>query len=282
MREKRQCHPSPPSFASGYGRTRRPGESLPQEFGLHHALFQFQSPTDIHAESVAKRLGFVRNVTMSPPRSLLIPSATDLLSQRPSRENQYPPKFNEPPQLPVITSGVLGSPARYPEQQKECESVDKVNSHEAEKQYKCSTCWTRFGNKNEAKRHLNSLLHRRRSWSCSALSGYNCAFNDSRDRPGQTDTCCYCGDEFPQSGHGPGTATLSDGSAPRHVTDHDWGERIRHLKRVHRFGECNSFKKFYRVDHFRQRLKHSHAGKSGKWSKILENACMLDKDSAHE
>jgi hypothetical protein len=49
---------------------------------------------------------------------------------------------------------------------------------------------------------------------------------------------------------------------------------------VHKFGECNNAKKFYRADHFRQHLKHSHAGTSGKWTNILENACMKDEPQA--
>lgn len=36
-------------------------------------------------------------------------------------------------------------------------------------------------------------------------------------------------------------------------------------------------KKFYRADHFRQHLKHSHAGKSGKWTNILENNCQREE-----
>ncbi|KAL9561287.1 hypothetical protein ACKAV7_014642 [Fusarium commune] len=508
MSEKREYCPGRPSFASGHGSMasssavngssyqQRSGKSLPQEFGLQHALFQFQSPADIHAESVKKRLGFVRNVNMSPLRSLLIPSATDLLSRRPSRGNRCPPTFSEPEKLPFITSGVPGSPAhltvaplhpavspritpfrsrvqspndnadmdRVPRTQtkrnnndgatsmqqsyhvnklqdiemEESQSLKQFHTDDArraksqrlwvastldksslhvqpnlsrvhdmrshgsptshlatlpraasvppvstsrssfctsttytqapslttaktfgcrspvsrspagvcvmsrnspdniptsvspspgtsvsdpgvlssrgvigakiqkiakmqkpggskmqrffiwecypkrQKKYECSACGTGFGNMNEAKRHLNSLHHRRRSWSCSALSGYNCAFYDSPDQPGQTDTCCYCGDEFPRSGLGPSTATLSDKSAHRYVTDDDWDKRTRHLKQVHRFGECNSFKKFYRADHFRQHLKHSHTSKSGKWINVLETACMLDEDLAHE
>jgi hypothetical protein len=46
---------------------------------------------------------------------------------------------------------------------------------------------------------------------------------------------------------------------------------------VHKFGECNNAKKFFRADHFRQHLKHSHAGSSGKWTNILENACMKEE-----
>jgi hypothetical protein len=50
-----------------------------------------------------------------------------------------------------------------------------------------------------------------------------------------------------------------------------------HLQEMHKFGECNHAKKFFRADHFRQHLKHSHAGTSGKWTNMLENACMKDE-----
>ena len=51
---------------------------------------------------------------------------------------------------------------------------------------------------------------------------------------------------------------------------------------VHKFGECNKSKKFYRADHFRQHLKHSHAGTSGKWTNMLENACIKDEPSTDD
>ncbi|KAM5352858.1 hypothetical protein ACJ41O_005580 [Fusarium nematophilum] len=165
-----------------------------------------------------------------------------------------------------------------PKKPKRFETVEELNAHEAEKQYECTFCGNRFKNKNEAERHQNSLHVRRHSWSCSALSGYDRAFHDSTNRPGEADTCGYCGDEFPRSGRGPGTGALSGGNAPRHATDQDWDERIKHLQEVHKFRECNSSKKFYRADHFRQHLKHSHAGTSGKWTNMLENACMMDED----
>jgi len=57
----------------------------------------------------------------------------------------------------------------------------------------------------------------------------------------------------------------------------EWDIRIEHLNRIHKFGECNQSKKFFRADHFRQHLKHSHAGTSGKWTNMLENACMKDE-----
>ncbi|KAF4508123.1 hypothetical protein G6O67_004544 [Ophiocordyceps sinensis] len=165
-----------------------------------------------------------------------------------------------------------------PKKPKKFETAEELGAHEAEKQYECLFCGNRFKNKNEAERHQNSLHVRRHSWSCSALSGYDRAFHDSTNRPGEADTCGYCGDEFPRSGRSPGNGALSGGIVPRHATEHDWDERIRHLQDVHKFRECNAAKKFYRADHFRQHLKHSHAGTSGKWTNMLENACMMEED----
>ncbi|KAI0202687.1 hypothetical protein F4808DRAFT_69785 [Astrocystis sublimbata] len=158
-----------------------------------------------------------------------------------------------------------------PKKPKKFETAEELSVHEAEKQYECSFCGNRFKNKNEAERHQNSLHVRRHSWSCSALLmlGFDRAFHDSTNRPGEADACGYCGEEFARSGGGP---------RARLATDRDWELRLKHLQEVHKFRECNSSKKFYRADHFRQHLKHSHAGTSGKWTNMLENACMLDEE----
>ena len=127
-----------------------------------------------------------------------------------------------------------------------------------EKQYTCQYCPNRFKNKNEAERHQNSLHLRRHSWSCAALVNARDVFHLSASPTGSgppPDACGYCGKEF--------------SSDPV-----DWVARTEHLNHFHRFGECNQTKKFYRADHFRQHLKHSHAGSSGKWTNMLENACM--------
>lgn len=139
-----------------------------------------------------------------------------------------------------------------------------TSAHAMEKQYSCLYCNNRFKNKNEAERHQNSLHLRRHSWSCAALPGYQAAFHPS---PSSTqsgsgashDSCGYCGEEFPN------------------FPQPDWDQRFEHLTAVHKFGECNNSKKFFRADHFRQHLKHSHAGTSGKWTNILENACMKEE-----
>lgn len=128
--------------------------------------------------------------------------------------------------------------------------------HENEKQYTCAYCSNRFKNKNEAERHQNSLHLRRNSWSCAALSGIEAAFHSSSSA-NRSDVCGYCGQEF--------------SNPPQ------WDVRAEHLNHVHKFGECNQAKKFFRADHFRQHLKHSHQGTSGKWTNMLENACMKDE-----
>lgn len=136
----------------------------------------------------------------------------------------------------------------------------------------CQFCHNRFKNKNEAERHQNSLHLRRHSWSCATLAGsFVAAFHpqtamsitpNPNDPPSldmvPPDVCGYCGVEF--------------SNKPA-----DWNARMSHLNNVHKFGECNQTKKFFRADHFRQHLKHSHAGTSGKWTNMLENACMKDE-----
>ncbi|KAJ5963551.1 uncharacterized protein N7479_003427 [Penicillium vulpinum] len=152
-----------------------------------------------------------------------------------------------------------------PKKPKKFDNREGLRAHEMEKQYACAYCNHRFKNKNEAERHQNSLHLRRHSWSCAALMSFQAAFHASGTPSCQTttgpthDTCGYCGEEFPN------------------FPQADWDQRFEHLTTVHKFGECNNAKKFFRADHFRQHLKHSHAGTSGKWTNILENACMKEE-----
>ncbi|KAK7219223.1 hypothetical protein V2G26_007226 [Clonostachys chloroleuca] len=139
-----------------------------------------------------------------------------------------------------------------PKKPKKLKTAEDLKAHEAEKQYDCQYCGNRFKNKNEATRHQNSVHVRRYSWSCSALKDYKRAFHKSTSRPYQADTCGYCGGDFARSGWGPG------GNSPRHATDRDWEERLGHLLDYHKFGKCNTSKKFFRADYFRQHLKRSH------------------------
>ncbi|KAI9751764.1 MAG: hypothetical protein M1835_001170 [Candelina submexicana] len=144
-----------------------------------------------------------------------------------------------------------------PKKPKKFDTQEELQVHAMEKQYTCQYCTNRFKNKNEAERHQNSLHLRRHSWSCAALSHYEGAFHASTSHPNAADVCGYCGDEFAKPAN--------------------WDVRREHLSNIHKFGECNQAKKFFRADHFRQHLKHSHAGTSGKWTNILENACMKDE-----
>ncbi|KAK0919044.1 hypothetical protein LTR91_000889 [Friedmanniomyces endolithicus] len=142
-----------------------------------------------------------------------------------------------------------------PKKPRKFDTSDELRLHESEKQYTCAYCPNRFKNKNEAERHQNSLHLRKHSWSCAALSGPQAAFHQTSVN--SADVCGYCGDEF--------------SNPPQ------WDLRAEHLNHVHKFGECNQAKKFFRADHFRQHLKHSHDGTSGKWTNLLEAACMKDE-----
>jgi hypothetical protein len=139
-----------------------------------------------------------------------------------------------------------------------------LRMHMKEKTFKCAFCHSRFKNKNEVERHENSLHFQHQSWSCAAISGHEAAFHPSTSPESQTpnrpsgDVCGYCGKEF--------------SNFPR-----DLNARIEHLTIVHKFGECNQTKKFFRADHFQQHLKHSHAGTIGKWTNMLKNACIKDE-----
>jgi len=117
------------------------------------------------------------------------------------------------------------------------------------------------------------VVHGRHSWSCAALSGYAAAFHISPTRPNEADTCGYCGEDFARSGI---SSPSPKGYQSPIATEQDWEVRIGHLQEMHKFGECNHAKQFFRADHFRQHLKHSHAGTSGKWTNMLEDACMKD------
>ncbi|KAF6518373.1 hypothetical protein HZS61_008286 [Fusarium oxysporum f. sp. conglutinans] len=165
-----------------------------------------------------------------------------------------------------------------PNRPKKFQTLEELNAHNAEKLWLCEHCQKRFKHKNDLKRHVKSLHVFPCSWSCSALSSYDRAFYDSTNKPGEADTCGYCGDEFSRSGRGPSTGAVIGDNPRRYATHRNWNERIRHLQVVHKFSECNASKKFFRADHFRQHLKYSHAGKSGKWTNMLEDACKLDED----
>ncbi|KAI1455780.1 hypothetical protein F4805DRAFT_259838 [Annulohypoxylon moriforme] len=193
--------------------------------------------------------------------SLHYKSSTESFLELPRTLNRRRPTRNTP------SAGLQGMfiCECCPKKPKRFETMEELSAHEAEKQYQCSYCGNRFKSKNEAERHQNSLHVRRHAWSCSTLRlRYTEIFSESIDQPGMADTCGYCGDDFARSGAG------------MQATERDWEERLNHVTEVHKFRECNESKKFYRADHFRQHLKHSHASTSGRWTNALENVCMID------
>ncbi|KAI1771162.1 hypothetical protein F4818DRAFT_214457 [Hypoxylon cercidicola] len=156
-----------------------------------------------------------------------------------------------------------------PKKPKTFGTIEELSAHEAERRYQCSFCGNRFKTKNESERHENSLHVRRHAWSCSNIpsGGYSNIFQESINHPGVADTCGYCGEDFARSG--------GDGAC-RRASEKDWADRFNHVREVHKLGECNATKQFYRADHFRQHLKHSHAATPGRWTSILETLCMTD------
>lgn len=139
----------------------------------------------------------------------------------------------------------------------------ELNAHVAAmKPHICSVCASCFKHKNECERHMESVHKKRFSWSCSAVTVEN-AFDKSPNRPDCYDACGYCGVKFFRPG--------KDASGQSCTTSEK--ERLRHLQESHNYQKC-SFKKFFRADHFRQHLEHSHGGTSGKWTKTLENTCV--------
>ncbi|KAL8681700.1 MAG: hypothetical protein Q9186_002217 [Xanthomendoza sp. 1 TL-2023] len=223
-------------------------------------LYQRQSQSSAHPASRASPV----NRFAAQQSSISSASSTGL------RNGSYPSSGALSPSIIPVTF----SPSSYGRDAVYLHLPQNVQTHESEKQYACNYCHNRFKNKNEAERHQNSLHVRRHSWSCATLAGqYERVFHPSTSIPSQhpnqppppedtvaaTDICGYCGQEF------------SNEPQP------DWGDRVAHLTNVHKFGECNQAKKFFRADHFRQHLKHSHAGTSGKWTNMLEAECMKDE-----
>ncbi|RYC57136.1 hypothetical protein CHU98_g9070 [Xylaria longipes] len=153
-----------------------------------------------------------------------------------------------------------------PKKPKVFDSAEALSAHEREKQHECSYCGNRFKTKNEAERHQNSLHIRRQSWSCSALlkAGYVHAFRRSSAQAGDDATCCYCG------------INISEKYDGNPQAEGIWDTRLMHLKDAHKFGECNTSKQFYRADHFRQHLKHSHAAVFGDGTSHLEAVGMKE------
>lgn len=73
--------------------------------------------------------------------------------------------------------------------------------------------------------------------------------------PVASQTCKFCGKKFHQR------------------ACFDRGRLELHLAFAHSFGACNSSRKFYRIDRFRQHLQRNHKSSEGDWLRALEETC---------
>lgn len=87
------------------------------------------------------------------------------------------------------------------------------------------------------------------------------------------DVCGFCGGGFVRNGGGSGNGNGGEAAAAAAVTAAHRAELVSHLESVHKIGDCDRNKKFYRADNFRQHLKNTHVAKPGKWLKALEAVC---------
>lgn len=160
----------------------------------------------------------------------------------------------------AVSPAVYVSRGSLRPQSRSCLGPNVSRLHEQEKQYTCAYCLDRFKNKGDAERHQNSLHTHRHSWSCAVLFelGIKAAWISSSSQTDNFDICGYCGKDYSSST--------------------DWNTKTDHSRFYHKHGECNLKKKFFRADHFRQHLKHSHSGLSGRWTNVLENSCMVDEE----
>ncbi|KAL9098048.1 MAG: hypothetical protein Q9163_006213 [Psora crenata] len=220
------------------------------------------------------------------PLNTLQPRSAKRKLEEAEKEQQRLSANNEPQPLSAHSGNQYAqhqAPANYGhEAYSSTGEAQKISQHQSEKQYSCIYCHNRFKNKNEAERHQNSLHRRLHSWSCAVLADdiFRAFFSSTSIPPTNAspnqqqpnaqaangvatfDVCGYCGEEF------------TNEPTP------NWTERQQHLTTQHKFGECNQTKKFFRADHFRQHLKHSHGGKSGKHTNSLEQACIRDEPPA--
>ncbi|KAL2024247.1 hypothetical protein VTK56DRAFT_9403 [Thermocarpiscus australiensis] len=144
-------------------------------------------------------------------------------------------------------------------------TTEELEQHEAEKPHPCTQCKKRFKSPTEAERHINAIHLKSDSWSCKVLENALLAFQPETFNGVVWDICGFCGGGFARKGD---------------VADQS--ELVTHLEAVHKIGECDRNKKFYRADNFRQHLKNTHVAKPGNWLKVLERVCRTTRDAMYE
>ncbi|EGS23696.1 uncharacterized protein CTHT_0003940 [Thermochaetoides thermophila DSM 1495] len=155
----------------------------------------------------------------------------------------------------------------------------RLQQHEAEKPHPCTQCKKRFKSPTEAERHINAIHLKSDSWSCKALENCLLAFQSETFNGVVWDVCGFCGGGFARN-HSKGNSDENGviGGDSNEATPEHKAELVSHLESVHKIGECDRNKKFYRADNFRQHLKNTHVAKPGKWLKTLERVCRTTRE----
>jgi len=117
------------------------------------------------------------------------------------------------------------------------------------------------------------------------LTNYETIFHQSHDTPDEIDICGFCGVKFSRNKRSLYYVQIQPSEKNHNTIDIEqsyWEERIQHLQTKHNFRECNTSKKFFKVEHFRQHLKHSHGASFGPWTRNIVDLCRREEKSADE
>ncbi|KAK4183042.1 Fez family zinc finger protein 2 [Podospora australis] len=145
---------------------------------------------------------------------------------------------------------------------------EELLEHETEKPHPCTDakCNKRFKSPTEAERHINAIHLKNEYWSCRTLEDPLMAFHSETFHGTVVwDVCGYCGSGFVRK-------EGQEGDQEKQQEDYE-KKLISHLGDIHKFGECDREKKFYRADNFRQHLRGTHVAIPGLWLKALETVC---------
>jgi len=114
------------------------------------------------------------------------------------------------------------------------------------------------------------------------LTNYETIFHQSYDTLDEIDICGFCGVKFSRNKR---SLQIQPSEKNHNTIDTEqsyWEGRLQHLQTKHNFRECNSSKKFFKVEHFRQHLKHSHGASFGPWTRNIVDLCRREEKSADE
>lgn len=138
------------------------------------------------------------------------------------------------------------------QQEKQCSDEEDTEYRiDSPRSPSCPLCSGTFRDANEARRHFKAIHLRQMSWSCGTIASYHAYFTSNDWASKNQNVCSMCGMEFFEPA--------------------DWKKRLAHLLHAHNLGQCDLNKKFYRADHFRQHLKHTHRATM---SRLIDNVAL--------